>query len=87
MAKRKAYAKPCIAVEDFVLNQFIAGPCHINVREGNVRAELEKIPLYKDMINIGKYFADQADCERYEKGDDLLCYHTQSGRSGPLINS
>lgn len=93
MTKRKVYAKPRIAVEDFVMNQFIAGSCNINIREGNeaVVAQMKNIPLYADMIGAG-YFAagvqtDSGACNLYVKGDDLFCYHTQGGRSGPLIAS
>lgn len=85
MTKRKVYAKPCIAVEDFVLNQFIAGPCQVSVR----KVKFSDVPLYKDMLGAGYFAAGvQPNCALYlSQYDDSLCYHTQGGARGVLINS
>ena len=85
MTKRKAYAKPSIAVEDFVMNQFIAGSCQISIKQAGWQNKLDDSPLYAEMMDSG-YFTSGVGytCALYAKGDDILCYHTQGG---PLITS
>ena len=85
MSKRKAYAKPQIAVEDFVMNQFIAGSCQISTKQAGWQEQLKKSPLYADMMASGYFTSGVGDpCNLYAQGDDILCYHTQGG---PLITS
>ena len=86
MTKRKAYAKPSIAVEDFVMNQFIAGFCNISIKQAGWKEKLTAAsPLYADIVKAG-YFAEgiAASCTLLATSDDILCYHTQGG---PLIAS
>lgn len=88
MTKRKAYAKPSIAVEDFVLNEFIAGSCRVQVAKAGAKDQLKKIPLYAEMIESGYFSRNIVEpCTIYVNDDDILCYHTQGGARGPLIAS
>lgn len=86
MTKRKAYAKPRIAVEDFVLNQFIAGSCQIKTKEEGWMDLLDNSPLYADMMKEGFFVTGVVNsCARlYALDDDTLCYHNQGS---PLFTS
>ena len=80
MTKRKVYAKPCIAVEDFVLNQFIAGPCQVSVR----KVKFSDVPLYKDMLGAGYFAAGvQPNCALYRKR--LTTTRGSKNRQVPII--
>ena len=87
-APRKAYAKPCIAIEDFTLNQFIAA-CVVNVREDNWRTQLyEKDPFTYAAIVRTNQFGGILVCEIsadvVTDDMDTLCYHTATS---PLFTS
>ena len=85
---RKAYAKPLIAVEDFTLNQFIAG-CTINTKEANWKTQL----MYHDYLAYAavvrtNQFTGELGCDVHADvvTDDMdtLCYHTSTS---PLFGS
>lgn len=85
MSKRKVYAKPRIAVDDFAMNRFIAGSCQISIKQEGWKTKLQASPMYADMIASGYFTSGTVDsCDLYARGDDLVCYHTQGG---PLITS
>lgn len=82
---RKTYEKPRIAIEDFVLNQFIAGSCSVKTN-GKEQSEWygELDPFTQAAVDAGQ-FADVIGCERNADDDnDTLCYHTQGS---PLFTS
>lgn len=89
-APRKAYAKPCIAIEDFTLNQFIAS-CTINVRESGWDSELLQFSeLQYNAVVRGEQFGyglvcdELANSDDYNAGGDTVCYHTSAS---PLFTS
>lgn len=84
-AVRKAYAKPRIAIEDFVLNQFIAGSCSVKTRNVDKSVWFAQLdPFTKAAVNAGQ-FAEPIDCFfNADDDNDTLCYHTQGS---PLFTS
>lgn len=88
-AMRKAYDKPRIAIEDFVLNQYIAGSCSVATRGKTfleVADDLNKAGyLLAGAAVAGGQFGDKMVCEKDANSDgDTLCYHTQGS---PLFTS
>lgn len=85
---RKPYAKPAIAIEDFTINQFIAG-CDINIREEGWEAKFKATNrlLYTAMVKSNQ-FAGELDClvhaDVKTSDMDTLCYHTSTS---PLFGS
>jgi hypothetical protein len=85
---RKAYAKPCIAIEDFTLNQFIAN-CTIKTRFEGWQDELMAYS-YLDYLAIvvGGQFGYKMDCEvdarEFTGNGDTVCYFTSTS---PLFTS
>lgn len=88
-AMRKAYDKPRIAIEDFVLNQYIAGSCTVGTRGKNplqiADALAEKgYDLASAAVSAGQ-FGLKMVCEVDAEADhDTICYHTQGS---PLFTS
>ena len=89
-APRKAYAKPCIAIEDFTLNQFIAS-CTINVNETGWTTELlEFSEVHYNATMRGDAFGYGLVCDMvanpndYNAGGDTVCYHSSAS---PLFTS
>lgn len=88
---KKSYDKPRVAIEDFVLNQFIAGSCSVktNLRDScyadNRDTWFSQLdPFTQAAINAGQ-FADTLGCSLNADDDnDTICYHTQGS---PLFQS
>ncbi len=88
---KKQYRKPEIAIEDFVLNQFIAGSCTVktNLRDNCYSDNYEEWsklldPFTKAAIEAGQ-FIDTLSCTLDADDDnDAICYHTQGS---PLFQS
>lgn len=86
---RKAYAKPCIAIEDFTLNQFVAS-CTIKTRnnpewESQLLAYSPFTYSYmKATRQFGKNIECDVDAENVLDPSDTLCYHTSTS---PLFTS
>ena len=84
---RKAYSKPRIAIEDFVLNQYIAGSCTVTTRnktKAQIVTDLAGYPFVQAVVAAGQ-FADVMGCALNADDDnDTLCYHTQGS---PLFTS
>lgn len=85
---RKPYIKPCVAIEDFALDQFIAN-CSVNYRDSDWMQQLR----VKDYFTYAailrtKQFVVEMNCENHadEVVDDMdtLCYHTATS---PLFTS
>lgn len=85
---KKVYEQPKIAIENFVLNQFIAGSCSIKVRNKSKEewyAELAKDDPFTAAIVDAGQFAGVLNCFLNADDDnDTLCYHTQGS---PLFES
>lgn len=85
---RKTYAKPLIAVEDFTLNQFIAG-CTINTKQSDWRQQLmhHDYLMYTAMVR-SNHFTGELGCtvhaDTITDDMDTLCYHTSTS---PLFGS
>ena len=75
---RKTYEKPRIAIEDFVLNQFIAGSCSIKTNDDGWEAELAEKDPFTYAGYIAGQFAEAIQCA-FDADDDNdgICYHTQ----------
>lgn len=89
---RKPYIKPCVAIENFALNQFIATSCTVSA----------KAPNWRDLLKAADYFAYVAvertgqftpELQCAHHADDVLndmgvmdtlCYHTATS---PLFGS
>ena len=87
-AARKAYAKPCIAIENFTMNQFIAAVCSISVKRDGWK-DLLKTRDYFTWLAVERtnQFAENAclyDADAYTDDMDTLCYHTATS---PLVGS
>lgn len=82
---RKTYEKPRIAIEDFVLNQFIAGSCSVKTN-GREQSEWygELDSFTQAAVDAGQ-FAEVINCAFSADDDnDGICYHTQGS---PLFTS
>lgn len=87
---KKKYSKPCIAVENFVLQEFIAGSCSVKMNyandtcvtedkliSGGINSDLAK--QIKGIIGEYKYFQSTSTCDNEYKGTDPtdgVCYFT-----------
>lgn len=85
---RKAYAKPCIAIEDFTLNQFITS-CDVDTRDPNWKENLFKFDrLAHAAVVRTNQFTEQLGCsvhaDAVTSNMDTLCYHTSTS---PLFAS
>lgn len=85
---KKEYSKPCIAVENFLLQEFIAGSCNVKMNyangdcvtiekltDGGVNATLAK--QIAGLIKTDNYFT--YSCENVYDGTDAsdgYCYFT-----------
>lgn len=85
---RKPYVKPCVAIEDFTLDRFIAN-CSVNYRDSDWLRQL----MLKDYFTYAaimrtKQFVAEMNCQVHadELTDDMdtLCYHTATS---PLFTS
>lgn len=87
-APRKVYAKPCIAIEDFTLNQFISN-CTIKTRFDGWQDEL-MVYNYLDWLSVvqggqfGYKMVCEVDAEKFTGDGDTVCYHTSTS---PLFTS
>lgn len=90
---KKTYQKPAIAIEDFVLNQFIAGSCSIDTNHAEDCFDIWKSGGMdgvsgdiKWQIESGNYFLDTyTACVNVPNEEaDGICYHTQGS---PLFTS
>lgn len=75
---QKVYEKPRIAIENFVVNQFIAGSCQVKIRGKEKDEWYEELDLFtRAAIDLGQ-FAGELNCTISADDDnDSLCYHTQ----------
>lgn len=86
---KKKYSKPCIAVENFVLQEFIAGSCSVKMNYANDTCvtvdKLEKGGIssvlaeqLKGTIHEYQYFQSTPTCSYEYPGDptDGVCYFT-----------
>ena len=87
---KKKYSKPCIAVENFVLQEFIAGSCSVKMNYANdTCVTLGKLEdngidpvLAKQIYGIivdDKFFQSTSTCSNEYKGTDAtdgVCYFT-----------
>lgn len=87
---KKKYSKPCIAVENFVLQEFIAGSCSVKMNYANntcVTIDKLKAGGINDnlaaqiygMIVEDKFFQSTPTCFYEYKGSDAtdgVCYFT-----------
>ena len=87
---KKKYSKPCIAVENFVLQEFIAGSCSVKMNYANDTCvtlckltdnEIDPVlaaQIY-GMIHEEHYFQSTPTCSNEYKGTDAtdgVCYFT-----------
>lgn len=85
---RKAYTKPLIAVEDFTLNQFIAG-CTVNTKKSDWRTDLMNYDylMYAALVRSNQFTPDlgcAVHADVVTDDMDTLCYHTSTS---PLFGS
>jgi hypothetical protein len=86
---RKAYAKPCIAIENFTMNQFIAN-CSISVKHSGWKETLMEKDYftYLAVIRTNQFNENKLICandaDAYTDDMDTLCYHTATS---PLVTS
>ena len=80
---KKLYETPQIAVENFMLNEFIAGSCQVPTR-GNDDWYLELDPFTRAAIDAGQFAAELNCMLNADDDNDTLCYHTQGS---PLFTS
>ena len=87
---KKKYSKPCIAVENFVLQEFIAGSCSVKMNYANdtcvsvdklTKAGIDKklAEQINGMIAVDKFFQSTPTCSYEYKGTDQtdgVCYFT-----------
>ena len=87
---KKKYSKPCIAVENFVLQEFIAGSCSVKMNYANdtcvsvdklMKAGIDKnlAEQINGMIAVDKFFQSTSTCSNEYKGTDAtdgVCYFT-----------
>lgn len=90
---KKAYQKPAIAIENFVLNQFIAGSCTLKMNHSETCYEdWEDSGMsgasgdIKWQITVQNFFLDTySSCFNVpDEETDGVCYHTQGS---PLFQS
>ena len=80
---KKEYEAPQIAVENFMLNEFIAGSCQVPIN-GNDDWLSDLDPFTQAAIKAGQ-FAPELECTfNADDDNDTLCYHTQGS---PLFMS
>ena len=75
---KKQYRKPEIAIEDFVLNQFIAGSANYD----EWGKELDQFTLAA--IEAGQFIEKLSCTVNADDDNDTICYHTQGS---PLFQS
>lgn len=91
---KKIYEKPMAAVENFMLDQFIAGSCSVKTNYSDACWEANKTDWYsklstfdKIQIDYGQFTAGVCSIDADQPTDDpndTLCYHTQGS---PLFQS
>lgn len=88
---KKQYRKPEIAIEDFVLNQFIAGSCTVktNLRDTCYSANYDEWskeldPFTLAAIKAGQFIEKLSCAVNADDDNDKICYHTQGS---PLFQS
>lgn len=85
---RKQYAKPRIAIEEFIQNQFIAN-CAVNTNDSDWLGQLAEVSFF-DYMNIMRthQFTKPLECavdaDVVTDDMDSLCYHTSTS---PLFGS
>ena len=84
---RKPYIKPCVAIEDFALDHFVAN-CTVNAGDDWL-SQLESKDYFTYVaIMRTNQFAAELECEVHADvltdNMDTLCYHTLTS---PLFNS
>lgn len=85
---RKPYIKPCVAIEDFALDHFVAN-CTVNAGDDDWLKQLESKDYFTYAAVIRtKQFVAELECQVHadELTDDMdtLCYHTATS---PLFTS
>ena len=83
---KKKYSKPCIAVENFVLQEFIAGSCSVKMNYANDTCVTEDklttggiddklAAQIKGIIHEYQYFQSTSTCSNEYKGTDapMVC--------------
>lgn len=85
---RKPYMKPCVAVENFALDQFIAA-CDVDIREENWKDLLMSKDIFTYVaLERTNQFVARMDClvdaDVKTSDMDTLCYHTATS---PLFAS
>ena len=88
-AMRKAYDKPRIAIEDFVLNQYIAGTCTVGTRNKSkeqVATDLAILGYFlaAEAVHAGQFGLHMTCSTDANLDNDTICYHTQGS---PLFTS
>ena len=86
---RKPYIKPCVAVENFALDQFIAVNCTVTYRDPEWKRHLMELDFFTyAAVERTQQFAPEFGCAVHadEVTDDMdfLCYHTATS---PLFGS
>lgn len=85
---RKPYIKPCVAIEDFALDQFVAKNCTVIAGDDWKTQLKEKDYLaYAAVMRTNQFVADlQCGVHADVMTDDMdtLCYHTATS---PLFTS
>lgn len=80
---KKVYKAPQIAVENFVLNEFIAGSCKVPTRNNSDwYSDLD--PFTQAAIDAGQFAAELNCSFDADDDNDTICYHTQGS---PLFTS
>lgn len=85
---RKPYIKPCVAIEDFALDHYIAKNCTV-IAGDDWLSQLKKNDYftYVAIMRTNQFAADlQCEIHADKLTDDMdtLCYHTLTS---PLFNS
>lgn len=85
---RKPYIKPCVAVENFALDHFIAS-CAVNFRDSDWLQQLrvKDYFTYAAIVRTKQFLAElncQVHADEVTDDMDTLCYHTATS---PLFTS
>lgn len=82
---KKVYKAPQIAVENFVLNEFIAGSCKVPTRNKDKEEWYELLdPFTQAAVDMGQFAGDLGCVYDADDDNDTICYHTQGS---PLFTS
>lgn len=68
---KKIYEKPVIIVEDFVLNQYIAGACAPGNENDNILINHGDLGCIEDYMGTIGYFTEEINCQvPFEKSEE-----------------